>query len=106
MLRTRNALKNQSKGNNSKTEQGRVTVLVYCTSSHCQSMHTMFRVIWFYDDKVTLLTRKAGRRGRGHERGRRRRRGRRRPKLYLYVAFSGDTIKSGQVNVSSEFRIY
>jgi len=27
---------NQSKGNNSKTEQGRVTVLVHCTLSHCQ----------------------------------------------------------------------
>ena len=28
--------KNQSKGNNSKTEQGRVTILVHCTLSHCQ----------------------------------------------------------------------
>ena len=28
--------KNQSKGNNSKMEQGRVMVLVQCTSSHCQ----------------------------------------------------------------------
>ena len=27
--------KNQSKGNNSKTEQCRDTVLVHCTSSHC-----------------------------------------------------------------------
>ena len=27
---------NQSKGNNSKTEQGRVTVLMLCTLSHCQ----------------------------------------------------------------------
>ena len=27
--------KNQSKGNKSKTEQGRVTVLVHCISSHC-----------------------------------------------------------------------
>ena len=32
MLRTRNALKNQSKGNNSKTEQERVTVFVHYTS--------------------------------------------------------------------------
>jgi len=31
--------KNQSKGNNLKTKQGRVTVLVHCTLSHCQK-HT------------------------------------------------------------------
>jgi len=47
-------------------------------------MHTKFGVIWTYDDKVMLRTRKAGR---GHGRGH----GRRRPKYYLYVAFSGYT---------------
>jgi len=41
-----------------------------------RSMHTKLGVIWTYDDKVTLRTRKAGRRGRRHGRGR----GRRRPK--------------------------
>jgi len=57
-----------------KTEQGRVTVRVHCTLSHCQK-HTyeVFRVIQTYDDKVTLRPRKAGPRGRGHGRGRRRR---------------------------------
>jgi len=44
-----------------------------------RSMHTMFGVIWTYDDKVTLRTKKTRRR-------RRRRGRRRRPKLYLYVA--------------------
>jgi len=35
-----------------------------------RNMHTMFGVIWTYNDKVTLRTRKAGQRGRGHGRGR------------------------------------
>jgi len=42
-----------------------------------RSMHTKFGVIWTYDDKVTLRTRKAGRRGHGRGHGRGRRRGRR-----------------------------
>ena len=59
MLRTRNSLKNQSKGNNSNTEQGRDSVLVHCTSSHCQKHAYQVWSIQTYGDKLMLRTRNA-----------------------------------------------
>jgi len=54
-------------------ERNKVKLRFLCTAFRviARSMHTKFGVIWIYDDKVTLRTRKAGRHGR---------RGRRRPK--------------------------
>jgi len=55
-------------------KQNKVELRFVCTALRviARSMHTKFGVIWTYDDKVTVRTRNAGRRGRGH--GRRRRR--------------------------------
>jgi len=52
----------------------KVELRFLCTALRviARSMHTKFGVIWTYDDKVMLRTRKAGRRGQGRRRGRRR----------------------------------
>jgi len=52
-------------------KRNKVELWFLCTALRviARSMHTKFGVIGIYDDKVTLQTRKAGRRG--HRRGRR-----------------------------------
>jgi len=60
--------KTQSKRNNSK--QNNVELKFLCTALYvfARNMHIKFGVIWTYDDKVMLRTRKAGRRRRRHRR--------------------------------------
>jgi len=52
-------------------KQNKVELRFLCTALHviARNMHAKYGVIWTYDDKVTLRTRKAGRRGhrRGHD---------------------------------------
>jgi len=55
-LRTINArYKNQSKGTNSKTEHGEVTVLVHCTLSHCHLPETCTPSLESFGSTVTGL---------------------------------------------------
>jgi len=51
--------KNQSKGNNSKIDEGRVMGFVHTPNIHCKKHAFQFGVIWIYGDKVRLKTRNA-----------------------------------------------